>query len=1264
MKRDAISTTESLLRDLLSQRILVLDGAMGTMIQQYKLTEEDYRGGPNGRFADFSVPGKELFVKGNNELLTLTQPRIISEIHEQYLAAGADLIETNTFGATSVAQDDYHMAHLVYEMNVQAAKLARAACDKYSTPDKPRFVAGALGPTPKTASISPDVNDPAARNVSFDQLVATYLEQTRALVEGGADVLLVETIFDTLNCKAALFAIDAFFEEPERKGQPRLPIMISGTVTDASGRILSGQTVPAFWHSIRHARPLTVGLNCALGAALMRPYAEELSKIADTFVCIYPNAGLPNPMSDTGFDETPDMTSSLLKEFADSGFVNIAGGCCGTTPAHIKAIAEVVSRIAPRKLPEVPPATRLSGLEPFIIDDSSLFVNVGERTNVTGSKAFARMILNEQYDEALSVARQQVENGAQIIDVNMDEAMLDSVAAMTRFLNLIASEPDIARVPIMIDSSKWSVIEAGLKCVQGKAVVNSISMKEGEEEFLRQAALCRRYGAAVIVMAFDEKGQADTFERKIEICERAYRLLTEKVGFPPEDIIFDPNIFAIATGIEEHNNYAVDFINGTRWIRDNLPHARISGGVSNVSFSFRGNDPAREAIHTVFLYHAIKAGMTMGIVNAGMVGVYDDLDPALRERVEDVVLNRREDATERMIEFAGTLKAGGKKEEQTLEWRGTPENPTPVEKRLAHALVHGITQWITEDTEEARQQVLKSGGRPINVIEGPLMDGMNIVGDLFGQGKMFLPQVVKSARVMKQAVAHLIPYIEAEKLLEEKRTGIAAKAKGKIVIATVKGDVHDIGKNIVSVVLQCNNFEVVNMGVMVPCSEILAMAKAENADIIGLSGLITPSLEEMAHVAKEMQRDQHFRALKTPLLIGGATTSRAHTAVKIAPNYEGPVVYVPDASRSVSVAQSLLTPEHRDRYIDEIAADYERIREQHANKKATPMIPLAEARANKARLEFTGACAPVKPKFIGRRAFKNYDLATLARYIDWGPFFQTWDLAGAFPAILTDEVVGASASKVYEEGQAMLKKLIDGRWLTANGVVALLPANSVNDDDIEIYTDETRTQVAFTYYGLRQQTAKPVVDGVARPNQCLADFIAPKSSGIADYIGLFAVTAGIGIEKHEKRFEDALDDYSSIMLKSLADRLAEAFAEHLHERVRKEFWGYAPDEALGNDELIKEKYRGIRPAPGYPACPEHTVKADMFKLLRCEEIGMQVTESFAMFPGASVSGFYIAHPESKYFVVGKIGGDQLEDMVARRGVTRDDAERWLAPNLP
>ncbi|MEO6119029.1 MAG: methionine synthase [Methylotenera sp.] len=1255
-------STEQRLRALLAQRILILDGAMGTMIQQYKLTEADYRG---TRFADFAAPAgqRELFVKGNNELLTLTQPQVISEIHEKYLAAGADIIETNTFGATTVAQDDYHMGHLAYEMNVEAAKLAKTACLKYSTSDKPRFVAGALGPTPKTASISPDVNDPAARNVSFDQLVGAYLEQTRGLVDGGADILMVETIFDTLNCKAALFAIDTYFAETHT----RLPIMLSGTVTDASGRILSGQTVTAFWNSVRHAKPLTIGLNCALGATLMRPYVDELSTIADTFVCIYPNAGLPNPMSDTGFDETPDVTSSLLKEFAESGFLNMAGGCCGTTPDHIHAIYNEIKNLPPRRVPLLPRTMKLAGLEPFIIDDESLFVNVGERTNVTGSKAFARLIINEQYDEALTVARQQVENGAQVIDINMDEGMLDAIKAMTHFLNLIASEPDIARVPIMIDSSKWSVIEAGLKCVQGKAIVNSISMKEGEEAFIHHATLCKRYGAAIIVMAFDEKGQADTFERKIEICKRAYDLLVEKVEFAPEDIIFDPNIFAIATGIEEHNNYAVDFINATRWIKENLPYAKISGGVSNVSFSFRGNDPAREAIHTVFLYHAIKAGMTMGIVNAGMMGVYDDLAPELIERVEDVVLNRVVDennplaATERMIEIASTLVAGGKKEAATLEWRGTADAPMPVEKRLSHAMVHGITEFIVEDTEEARAAVEAKGGRPIHVIEGPLMDGMNVVGDLFGQGKMFLPQVVKSARVMKSAVAHLIPFIEAEKAADEKRTGIVAKPKGKMVIATVKGDVHDIGKNIVSVVLQCNNFEVVNMGVMVPASEILAMAKAENADIIGLSGLITPSLEEMAHIAKEMQRDPYFKGLKMPLLIGGATTSRAHTAVKIAPHYDGPIIYVADASRSVSVMQSLLTLETRDAYIAEVAIDYEKARTQHANKKGTPMLTIAQARANKAKLSFAGANAPVKPKFIGRREIKNTDLSIIAQYIDWTPFFQTWDLAGFYPAILKDEVVGDAATKLFAEAQTMLKKIIDGRWLTANGVVALLPANMVNDDDIEIYTDETRNQLAFTYYGMRQQTVKPVINGVPRPNQCLADFIAPK--GTADYIGMFAVTAGLGIEKHVKRFEDAHDDYSSIMLKALADRLAEAFAEYMHERVRLDFWGYAAAESLSKEALIKEKYQGIRPAPGYPACPDHTVKPDMFKVLQAEAIDMQLTESFAMSPGAAVSGFYFAHADSKYFSVDKIGEDQLVEMANRRGLTKEYLERWLSPNL-
>lgn len=1261
------SATEAQLRKLLSQRILILDGAMGTMIQQYKLSEADYRG---ELFKDFAAPAgeRELFVKGNNELLSLTQPQVIQEIHEQYLAAGADVIETNTFGATTVAQDDYHMAHLVHEMNVQSARLAKAACLKYSTPDKPRFVAGALGPTPKTASISPDVNDPAARNVSFDQLVTAYLQQVRGLVEGGADILMVETIFDTLNCKAALFAIDTFFDEVGYT----MPLMISGTVTDASGRILSGQTVTAFWHSVRHAKPLTIGLNCALGATLMRPYVEELSKIADTFVCIYPNAGLPNPMSDTGFDETPDVTSSLVKEFANSGFLNMAGGCCGTTPAHINAIYNEIKNLPPRVVPSFEPVTKLSGLEPFIIDENSLYVNVGERTNVTGSKAFARMIINEQYEEALSVARQQVENGAQVIDINMDEGMLDAVKAMTHFLNLIASEPDIARVPIMIDSSKWNVIEAGLKCVQGKAIVNSISMKEGEAEFLRQAKLCRRYGAAVIVMAFDEKGQADTYARKIEICKRAYDLLVS-TGFPPEDIIFDPNIFAIATGIEEHNNYAVDFIEATRWIKQNLPHAKISGGVSNVSFSFRGNDPAREAIHTVFLYHAIQAGMTMGIVNAGMMGVYDDLAPELKQRVEDVVLNRIIDPnnliapTERLIEIAGTLVAGGKKEAATLEWRGTPENPVPVEKRLSHAMVHGITDFIVQDTEEARAAVEASGGRPIHVIEGPLMDGMNVVGDLFGQGKMFLPQVVKSARVMKTAVAHLIPYIEAEKAADEARTGVVSKPKGKMVIATVKGDVHDIGKNIVSVVLQCNNFEVVNMGVMVPAAEILAMAKAENADIIGLSGLITPSLEEMTYIAKEMQRDPYFSEAKTPLLIGGATTSRAHTAVKIAPFYDGPIVYVPDASRSVTVMQNLLTPETRGAYLAEIQADYEKARTQHSNKKGVPLLTIADARKNKLALSFTGEFAPVKPKFIGRRVFKNIDLSLIAQYIDWGPFFQTWDLAGFYPAILTDQIVGEAATKVFAEAQAMLKKIIDGRWLTANGVIALMPANTVNDDDIEIYTDETRQEVAFTYFGMRQQTVKPVIDGVQRPNQCLSDFIAPKgpseSETAADYIGLFAVTGGLGTEKIEKRFAEANDDFSGIMFKALADRFAEAFAEYMHERIRTDFWGYAAEEKLDVNALIKEQYQGIRPAPGYPACPDHTVKPDMFNLLQADEIGMQLTESFAMLPAAAVSGFYFAHKQAKYFSVDKIGMDQLEDMAKRRDLPKEYLERWLSPNL-
>lgn len=1247
------NSTENLLREIMSHRILILDGAMGTMIQRYGLTEEDYRGGPNGRFINFAPPAsagdRELFVKGNNELLSLTQPHIISAIHEQYLKAGADVIETNTFGATTIAQEDYHMAHLVYEMNVQSARIARKICDKYSTPEHPRFVAGSIGPTPRTASISPDVNDPGARNITFDQLVEAYSEQIRGLVEGGVDLLLVETVFDTLNCKAALFAIDSFFETTGKK----LPLMISGTVTDASGRILSGQTVTAFWHSIRHARPLTVGLNCALGAALMRPYVEELSRIADTYICIYPNAGLPNPMSETGFDELPEDTSAFLKEFAESGFINVVGGCCGTTPDHIRAIAKAVVPLPPRKIPVVSPAMRLSGLEPFTIDDSSLFVNVGERTNVTGSKAFARMILNEEYDKALAVARQQVENGAQVIDINMDEAMLDSVNAMRRFLNLIASEPEIARVPVMLDSSKWEVIETGLKCLQGKSIVNSISLKAGEAEFLRQAKLCRRYGAAVIVMAFDEAGQADTYERKISICKRAYDLLVNTIGFPAEDIIFDPNIFAVATGIDEHNNYAVDFIEATRWIKANLPHAKISGGVSNVSFSLRGNNPAREAIHTVFLYHAIAAGMTMGIVNAGMIGVYDEIPEALRERVEDVVLNRRPDATERLIEVANEFQAGAKKENDNLQWR-----TEPVAKRLTYAFVHGLTDFITEDTGEALQEILKKGGQPIEVIEGPLMDGMNAVGDLFGQGKMFLPQVVKSARVMKQAVAYLVPYIE-----EQKRQSGSTQSKGKIVIATVKGDVHDIGKNIVAVVLQCNNFDVINMGVMVPCEEILAKAKEVNADAIGLSGLITPSLEEMMHVASEMQRDEYFRSRKIPLFVGGATTSKTHTAIKIAPNYEGPVVQVPDASRTVTVIQALLSDSMREKYIKTLADDYEHIRELHAQKKPKKLLSLKEARTNKARLSFEGDGAPRKPVYLGQRFLRNIDLAVLSDYIDWSPFFRVWDLAGSYPDILGDAVQGETARRVFDDGKKMLDKLIRGKWLTANATIALMPANSVNDDDIEIYTDETRSKVAFTYYGLRQQMERPVIDGIARPNQCLADFIAPKSSGIRDYIGLFGVTAGVGIEKQLEKFEAVQNDYDAIMLKALADRLVEALAEYLHQLVRRDLWGYSPDEHLTNEQLMKEQYRGIRPAPGYPSCPEHTVKSDLFSILKCEEIGMSLTESYAMSPTASITGFYFAHPEAHYFTLGKIGKDQVTDMAKRRRVSEEQIKQWLAPVL-
>jgi 5-methyltetrahydrofolate--homocysteine methyltransferase len=1219
------------LRQLLAQRLLILDGAMGTMVQRHGLTEADYRG---QRFADHA---KDL--KGNNDLLVLTRPDVIGGIHSAYLDADADIIETCTFNSTAVSQADYKLEALVYELNFEGAKLARNLCDAATakTPNKPRFVAGVLGPTSRTCSISPDVNDPGYRNVSFDALVTDYTEAIRALVEGGADILLVETIFDTLNAKAALFAIEQFFDAAGR----RWPVMISGTITDASGRTLSGQTAEAFWNSLRHVRPLSFGLNCALGAKELRQYVEDISRVADCFVSAHPNAGLPNAFG--GYDETPEMLAAEIGDWAKSGIVNIVGGCCGTSPDHIRAIAQAVEGMPPRR-----PATpdfrlRLSGLEPCNIGADSLFVNVGERTNVTGSRAFAKMILEERYDDALRVARQQVENGAQVVDVNMDEAMLDGKAAMVRFLNLAASEPDIARVPFMLDSSKWEVIEAGLKCIQGKGIVNSISLKEGEDKFLAQARLARRYGAAVIVMAFDEQGQADTFERKTRICQRAYDLLTAN-GFPAEDIIFDPNVFAIATGIAEHDNYAVDFIEATHWIKQNLPHARISGGISNVSFSFRGNEPVREAIHTVFLYHAIQAGLTMGIVNAGQLGVYDQLDPVLREKVEDVVLNRKPGAGDALVEFAQTVKGQAKEQVVDLAWR-----EWPVDKRLEHAMIRGITEFVVADTEECRAALAAAGKPPLAVIEGPLMAGMNAVGDLFGAGKMFLPQVVKSARVMKQAVAHLVPFIEEDK----KRTGAAAK--GKIVIATVKGDVHDIGKNIVGVVLSCNGYEVVDLGVMVPADKILHAAKEHGAQAIGLSGLITPSLEEMSHIAAEMQR-QGFSA---PLLIGGATTSRAHTAIKIAPNYGGPVVYVPDASRAVGVVTRLLSAEMRATFVAEIAADYEKVRSQHAGKKGVPLVSLETARANRPTLDY----APVRPKQLGVTVLRDLDLATLAKYIDWGPFFQTWDLAGSYPNILDDARVGEQARQVFADGQAMLAQIVAGKWLTANAVFGLFAANS-DGDDIELHDPNNGGKVVMTWRNLRQQQQRP--DG--KPNQCLADFVAPKVSDggtpMTDYAGAFAVTAGIGIERKLAEFEAQHDDYRAIMLKSLADRLAEAAAEWLHERVRKEYWGYGANESLSNDELIGEKYQGIRPAPGYPACPDHVAKGDLFRLLDAPaNAGMGLTDSFAMTPAASVSGFYLAHPEARYFAVGKIGRDQLEDWARRNDMPVAVAERWLAPLL-
>ena len=1214
----------------MAKRIVLLDGAMGTMIQRARLAEEDYRG---ERFRNWP---KEL--RGNNDLLCLTQPRLVRDIHAQYLDAGADIIETNTFNSTSVALADYGMEELARELNVAAARLATEAAREWEDkdPSRPRFVAGVLGPTNKTASLSPDVNDPGYRAITFDALVGAYKEALDGLLEGGIDLVLVETVFDTLNAKAALLAIESTFEA---RGE-RLPLIVSGTITDASGRTLSGQTTEAFYNSVRHARPVAIGLNCALGAKELRPYVEELSGLAEARVSCHPNAGLPNAFGE--YDDSPESMAQQIGEWAKEGWLNVAGGCCGTTPDHIRAMAHALHGVAPRRVPSKPPALRLAGLEPLDIDEQSLFVNVGERTNVTGSKAFARLILADDYSGALAVARQQVDNGAQVIDVNMDEAMLDSEKAMSRFLSLVAAEPDIARVPIMIDSSKWSVIEAGLKCVQGKAIVNSISLKEGEQEFLRQARLCRKYGAAVIVMAFDEKGQADTLERRVEVCRRAYDLLTKKAGMPAEDIVFDPNIFAVATGLEEHARYGMDYLEAVRWIRANLPGAKVSGGVSNLSFSFRGNDPVREAMHTAFLYHAVKAGMTMGIVNAGQLGVYEKLDPELRERVEDVIFNRRADATERLVEFANTVKSGPRGAARDEAWRSAS-----VEERLSHALVNGISAHVVADTEEARLKY----ARPIEVIEGPLMDGMNVVGDLFGAGKMFLPQVVKSARVMKLAVAHLIPYIEAEKA----RTGQAGKAKGRIVIATVKGDVHDIGKNIVAVVLQCNNYEVVNLGVMVPAQTILETAQREKADAIGLSGLITPSLEEMAHGAREMQRT----GFSLPLLIGGATTSRAHTAVKIAPNYSGPVVYVPDASRCVSVVQGLLSDDGREAYLSQVRADYERIREQHRDKKGPgPLLSIAEARRLGQKTDWTSYAPPVPVK-PGVTVFKEYPLSELVDYIDWTPFFQTWELSGSYPKILEDKVVGEAARKLFAEAKEMLAKIIKEKWVVANGVIGLFPASQVNADDIEIYADETRSRAVMTWRNLRQQNVKPT----GRANLCLADFVAPKDTGVRDWIGAFAVSAG-GIEERVTAFEAAHDDYSALMLKSLADRLAEAFAERLHERVRREYWGYAGSEKLSTAELIAERYRGIRPAPGYPACPDHVAKGPLFRLLDAQvNAGMQLTESYAMLPASSVAGFYLSHPEAAYFAVGRVGKDQVADYAARCGLSLLDAERWLAPVL-
>ncbi len=1214
------------LHQTLQQRIVILDGGMGTLIQTHQLEEKDYRG---ERFAELTQE-----VKGNNDLLVLSQPELIAQMHRQYLEAGADIIETNTFNSTRVSQADYQLQDLVPELNRQAAAVARQVADEVAhETGTPRFVAGVLGPTSKTASISPDVNDPGFRAITFDQLVDEYTEATAALMDGGADLILIETVFDTLNAKAAVFAAQQVFEQ---RGEA-LPIMISGTITDASGRTLSGQTAEAFWNSVAHAKPLSIGLNCALGAEELRPHVEELSAKASAYISAHPNAGLPNEFGE--YDQTPEEMAAIVEEFAASGFLNILGGCCGTTPEHIRALADAVRQHAPRPLPELPVACRLAGLEPFNFDSDSLFVNVGERTNVTGSARFKRLIKEESFDEALEVARQQVENGAQIIDINMDEGMLDSQAAMVRYLNLIAAEPDIARVPIMIDSSKWEIIEAGLKCIQGKAIVNSISLKEGEADFIDKAKRCLRYGAAVVVMAFDEQGQADTEARKNEICERSYRVLVDKVGFPPQDIIFDPNIFAVATGIDEHNNYAVDFINSCRFITEQLPHAKISGGVSNVSFSFRGNDPVREAIHSAFLYHAIRNGLSMGIVNAGQLAVYDDLPAELKERVEDVILNRRDDATDRLLEIAEKYRGDGSvQEKESEEWRSLP-----VRERLTHALVKGVNSFVEQDTEEARQLF----DRPIEVIEGPLMDGMNVVGDLFGSGKMFLPQVVKSARVMKQAVAYLLPFIEAEKSGK-------AETQGKILMATVKGDVHDIGKNIVGVVLQCNNFEVIDLGVMVPAEKILKVAREENVDIIGLSGLITPSLDEMVHVAREMQRlDFHV-----PLLIGGATTSKAHTAVKIEPQYKNDMaVYVTDASRAVGVAQKLVSKQDKPIFINELRDEYVKVRERNANRKSKALLSYQNACDNAFQPDFE-AHPPVAPKQPGLHVFEDFDVAELVDYIDWTPFFISWELAGKFPNILEDEVVGEAATNLYRDATAMLKRIVDEKLFTAKAVVGLWPAQRRGADDIVIFDQQRDTELAVLHH-MRQQTSKPG----EQPNYSLADFVASEDQA-QDHMGGFVVTAGIEAERLADHYDQQHDDYNSILVKALADRLAEAFAERMHEKVRKELWGYASSEQLDNQQLIKEAYQGIRPAPGYPACPDHTEKATLFRLLDAERhTGVSLTESFAMTPAASVSGWYFAHPQSKYFGVGKIDRDQVTDLAQRKGMSQQQLERWLAPNL-